>query len=478
MTNPGQSSEFPLLEQTLAHARDYLASLADGPVAATASLPALRARFAAALQEGPVDPARVIDELVENTGDGLMRSTSGRFFAWVIGGSLPAALAADWLTSVWDQNAAIHACSPAEAVIEETCGAWLKDLLQLPATASFALTTGSQMAHTVALAAARHALLARAGWDVEEDGLWGAPPVRVLTSDQHHGSLQRALRVLGLGRRALVSLPADAQGRLAPATLQFALDSAPGVPTIVVLQAGDLNTGAYDDFATLVPMARARGAWVHVDGAFGLWAAASPRLRHLTAAAGTADSWVADGHKWLNVPYDCGYAFVADPAAHFASMSHRESYLLQVDGARDALDWNPEWSRRGRSVATYAALRQLGRQGVAGLLERTSALAGALVDGIGALDGAEVVWRSEVNQGLVRFPAPVAGAQAADHERHTDAVIAAVAAGGEAYFGGTTWRGQRCMRISVCNWRTTPDDVTRTVAAVRDALARVSEGGR
>lgn len=474
MHDPGQSTEIPLLEQTLAHARDYLASLADGPVAATASLQTLRARFAAALQEGSLDPARVIGELVENTGDGLMRSASGRFFAWVIGGSLPAALAADWLTSVWDQNAAIHACSPAEAVIEETCGAWLKDLLQLPAAASFALVTGSQTAHTVALAAARHALLARAGWNVEEDGLWGAPRVRVLTSDQHHGSLQRALRLLGLGRRALVSLPTDARGRLAPATLQFALDSEPGVPAIVVLQAGDLNTGAYDDFAALVPLARARGAWVHVDGAFGLWAAASPRLRHLVAAAGTADSWVADGHKWLNVPYDCGYAFVADPAAHFAAMSHRESYLLQVDGARDALDWNPEWSRRGRAVATYAALRQLGRQGVAELLERTSALAGALVDGIGALDGAEVVWRSEVNQGLVRFPAPGAGARAADHERHTDAVIAAVAAGGDAYFGGTTWRGQRCMRVSVCNWRTTGDDVARAVAAVRQALAQVS----
>ncbi|WP_020202386.1 pyridoxal-dependent decarboxylase, partial [Cupriavidus sp. WS] len=214
MHDPGQSTEIPLLEQTLAHARDYLASLADGPVAATASLQTLRARFAAALQEGSLDPARVIGELVENTGDGLMRSASGRFFAWVIGGSLPAALAADWLTSVWDQNAAIHACSPAEAVIEETCGAWLKDLLQLPAAASFALVTGSQTAHTVALAAARHALLARAGWNVEEDGLWGAPRVRVLTSDQHHGSLQRALRLLGLGRRALVSLPTDARGRL------------------------------------------------------------------------------------------------------------------------------------------------------------------------------------------------------------------------------------------------------------------------
>lgn len=465
-------AEVEALSRALVHTRAYLAGLASSRVTPSLGLEALRARLRRPLPAEGVEASRVVDDLVRDTSGGLLGSAGGRFFAWVIGGTLPAALAADWLTSAWDQNAAICATSPAVAVIEEACGDWLKQLLGLPAASSFAMTTGSQMAHLVALAAARHALLARIGWDVEERGLSGAPAIRLFASDQRHGSVERAARLLGLGRRSLIALPSDGDGRLGAGTLRAALDAAPGAPTVVVLQAGDLNAGAFDDFSTLVPLAHERGAWVHVDGAFGLWASCSAAHRAKVAGAERADSWVSDGHKWLNVPYDCGYVFVADPRAHAAAVSHRESYLVETAGGRDPIDWGPEWSRRGRGVATYAALRQLGRRGVAELVDRTCELARALVDGLGALPGTEVVWRPQLNQGLVRFLDPRPDAVEADHDRRTDAVIAAVAEGGEAYFGGTAWRGRRCMRVSVCNWRTTAADVAQAVSAVARALER------
>jgi glutamate/tyrosine decarboxylase-like PLP-dependent enzyme len=384
-----------------------------------------------------ISPFRqVIEELVADTQGGLLGSAGGRFFGWVIGGSLPAALAADWLTAAWDQNAALAACSPAEAIIEEVCGTWLKELLGLPPGASFALVSGCQMAHVTCLAAARHALLRQRGWDCERDGLSGAPRMRVLSSSERHGSLERAVRLLGFGTSAVVELPADADGRLQPATLRQALDSQPACPTIVVLQAGDLQMGAYDPFADLIPLAHHSSAWVHIDGAFGLWAHASPTYRHHLVGVEQADSWATDGHKWLNVPFN----------------------------------WNPEWSRRGRGVATYAALRQLGKRGVADLIERCCRHARSLVTQIGALPGAELVWEPRVNQGLVRFLDPNPSATLADHDRWTDAVIRAVIETGEAFFSGTTWRGQRCMRVSVCNWQTNEADVARAVAATEQAL--------
>ncbi|MCU0490641.1 MAG: aminotransferase class V-fold PLP-dependent enzyme [Chloroflexaceae bacterium] len=466
-----QSPYEPTLARALTHALNHLARLEQTPVAATTTLEELRGRLAQPLPTEGMAPEAVIDSLVADTQGGVLGTQGGRFFGWVIGGSLPAALAADWLTASWDQNAALYACGPAEAVLEEICGIWLKEVLQLPATASFALVTGCQMAHVTCLAAARHALLARRGWSVEDDGLAGAPVIRMLSSNQRHGSIERAVRLLGLGQRHVVDLPVDAQGRLAPATLAAALRESTA-PTIVILQAGDLNIGAYDPFAELIPLAHEHEAWVHVDGAFGLWANASPAHQHLLAGVGQADSWATDGHKWLNVPYDCGYAFVADPEAHRSAMSHRASYLVHAADARDQIDWTPEWSRRGRGVATYAALRQLGRNGIAELVARTSRHAQALTRGIGALPGAELVWESAVNQGLVRFLAPSPGASAADHDRRTDEVIAAILATGEAFFGGTTWRGMRCMRISVCNWQTSESDVVRTIAAVAQVLEK------
>jgi glutamate/tyrosine decarboxylase-like PLP-dependent enzyme len=463
----------PALQRAFAHAAEYLANLDRAPVAATATLAQLRERLIKPLQHEGVAPERVVDELVRDAAGGIVGSAGGRFFGWVIGGSLPAALAADWLAGTWDQNAASYSCGPAEAVIEEACGAWLKDLLGLPADASFALTSGCQMAHFTALAAARLSLLAARDWDVERDGLFGAPRIRILSSDQYHGSVERAARLLGLGATALQLLPGDDAGRLGAATLEAALRREPAVPTIVLLQAGDLNIGAYDPFRDLIPLARRFGAWVHVDGAFGLWVGASERFRHLVAGVEAADSWATDGHKWLNVPYDCGYAFVAPlhATAHRDSMAYQASYTLHNEQVREQKDWNPEWSRRGRGVPTYAAIRQLGRRGVAELIERCCRCARGLATGIAALPGAQMVWEPRINQGLVRFLDPRPGASDADHDRRTDAVVEKVLATGEALFSNTTWRGRRCMRISVCNWQTDERAVERAVAAVRQALA-------
>ena len=459
-----------VLARAFHHAGAWLDGLDARPVGATVDYATLYARFGGPLPASGTDATRVVDELVAAAEGGLLGSLGGRFFAWVIGGSLPSALAADWLTSAWDQNAGMYACAPAASVAEEVAGAWIKELLELPAEASFALTTGCQLAHFTCLAAARHAVLERAGWDVGAEGLFGAPPIRVLVSEERHGTVDRALRFLGLGRRALVPLATDDEGRIRPAALEAELAGADG-PTIVVLDAADLNIAAFDPFAELIPLARAAGAWVHVDGAFGLFARASRALRHLTAGVDGADSWATDAHKWLNVPYDCGIAVVRDARAHRAAMTTSASYLSPDTEARDEMDWNPEWSRRGRGFALYAALRELGRDGVEALVDRTCAHAHAIVTGIGALPGAEVLWTPQLNQGLVRFLAPAAPPDDPAHDRRTDAVIAAVNAGGEAFFSGTTWRGKRAMRVSVVNWRTSDDDVRRTVAAVQRVLA-------
>src|SRR5215211_7235988 len=427
------------LERALAHALDHLGRIDDAPVAATVSLDELRAHLGRPLDENGVDAAQVIDELVAGCAGGVLGNAGGRFFGWVMGGATPAALAADWLTSTWDQNAASVSSGPAEAVLEEICGASLKELLGLPPTASFALVTGSQMGHVTCLAAARNALLTRSGWDVERHGLASAPRLRILSGDQRHGSIERAVRLLGLGSTSVVNLPTDEDGRLRAEVLDGALRRDPDVATIVILQAGDLNIGAFDPFMELIPLAHTSGAWVHVDGAFGLLAAASPQYRDNLAGVERADSWVTDGHKWLNVPYDCGYAFVADPGPHQAAFGHQASYIVRAADARDPSEWTPEWSRRGRGVATYAALRELGRAGVAELIERTCRHAHTLATRIGALSGAELVCEPRVNQGLVRFLDGRPGATECDHDRRTDAVIEQVLYTGEALFSGSTW---------------------------------------
>jgi glutamate/tyrosine decarboxylase-like PLP-dependent enzyme len=458
----------PLLQRTARHSAAFVDSLETRPVAPPAGLDELREALGRPLPDGPTAAEQVVDELVRDAGAGILASGSGRFFGWVIGGSLPAALAADWLTAAWDQNAASYACGPAEAVVEEVCGAWLKDLLRLPEAASFGLVTGCQLAHVTALAAARHRLLAARGVDVERDGLSGAPAIRLLTTEQRHGSLVRAVRLLGLGDGAIELVSHDGAGRIRPAAVRDALRLRPGGPAIVCLQAGDINTGIFDPFAEVIPLAHDAGAWVHVDGAFGLWAAASERYRGLLAGAERADSWATDGHKWLNVPFDCGFVFCAHPLAHAAALAIDEGYLVAPEGdARDQKSWNPEWSRRGRGFAVYAAIRSLGRQGIAEIVDRCCRCAGRLVAEIGALPGVEVLAEPVLSQGLVRFLDP-----AGDHDSRTEDVIRRIQAAGVAWFGPTTWRGRRAMRISVVNWRTSDADVDRTVASVRAVLER------
>jgi glutamate/tyrosine decarboxylase-like PLP-dependent enzyme len=454
-----------LLDMTAAHANRYLEAVDSRPIATTASLEELRSRLAKPLPEASTASEQVINELVRDTEGGILGSTSGRFFGWVTGGTLPVALAADWLTSSWDQNGASNLTAPAEAVVEEVCGDWAKQLLGIPATASFAFVTGCQMAHTTALASARHKLLRDRGWNVEEKGLAGAPPLRVLTTENRHESIIRAVRLLGIGADAISYVPADNLGRMNTVELDSTLRKSTGAPTIVSLQAGDLNTGVFDPFAQACRIAHEHDAWVHVDGAFGLWVATSKRYRHLLDGAEQADSWATDGHKWLNLPFDCGLVFVADQTAHRASFAQSTSYSVPTEQLRNQKDWNPEWSRRGRGFTAYAAIRALGRSGIAEIVDRCCACADRLVTGIGGLAGAEIVARPIINQGLVRFLA-----RDGNHDRQTDDVIRRIQAKGVAWFGGATWRGMRVMRISVCNWTTTERSVDETVTSVREAL--------
>jgi glutamate/tyrosine decarboxylase-like PLP-dependent enzyme len=458
------------LERAVELACSFLDSLDEAPVSAGQSLGELRRRFNRPLPDAGAPPVDVIEELAQNAGGGLVGSAGGRFYGWVVGGSLPAALAADWLTSTWDQNAGIYALGPAAAVVEEVCGIWLKDVLGLPASASYSLVTGCQMAHVTCLAAARHAVLAGRGWDVNRDGLAGAPAIRILTSDEVHGTSTRAVRLLGMGTASMTVLPSDPASRLTPEVLGKALAQDRDRPTIVILQAGDVNCGAFDPFPELIALAHAAGAWVHIDGAMGLWCNAVPGLRHLLAGAELADSWATDGHKWLNVPYDSGYAFVAHPEHHRAGMAHRASYLEHSTDGRDALDWTLEHSRRARGFATWAALRELGREGLSDLVARSCRYAYEIVTRIGALPGARVIRVPQINQGLVRFLDTRPGATHEDHDQKTDRVMAEINATGEAFFTGTTWRGMRCMRVSVSNWRTTAGDVDRAVAAAAQVL--------
>jgi len=468
-----------VLEPTLQIALSYLENLDHASVAPTVDLGTLRNRLGKRLDEQGLPPEQVVAELATDVEGGLVGSVGGRFFGWVIGGSLPAALAADWLAATWDQNAVLYATSPAAAIVEEVAGAWLKEILGLPGPASFAFVGGCQMAHLTCLAAARHALLAKRGWNVEQEGLSGTPRIRILANDQCHGSIERAIRLLGLGKSNVIDIPTGGSACIPPAALEKALQNDPTSPTIVLLQAGEINTGRFDNFDALIPIAKSHGAWVHVDGAFGLWAAASPKYKHLVKGVEQADSWATDGHKWLNVPFDCGYAFVAHPEAHQAAMSHRAPYLTFHAEARDQIDWNPQWSQRARGFPTYAALRQLGRKGISSLIENSCAHAHSIVMRIGQLPGAQILCEPILNQGLVRFLDPRPGATESDHAKCTEEVMAAILATGEAFFTATDWNGHRAMRVSVCNWRTSDEDVERAVGAAASVLAgktKLSDG--
>jgi len=446
-----------LLTGAAARVAKYRDEVTERPVFPSVDREDLRAALGS-LRMGPTPADAVIQELAEIVEPALVATTGPRYFGFVTGGALDAATAADMLTTGWDQLAFNGVSSPAAAVVEDVAGAWLKELLGLPATASFGFVTGAQSANTVSLAAARHHVLAAAGWDVEHDGLLGGPRVRVVVTGERHASIDRALRLLGLGAAALEPVATDSEGAIDVVDLAGVLAGSPDCPTIVCLQAGNVNSGAVDDLATATATAHGHGAWVHVDGAFGLWAAASPATRHLVAGIELADSWATDGHKWLNVPYDCGYAFCAHPNAHAAAMSYTAAYLTGQGAGelRAPGDFVLESSRRARGFATWAALRQLGRAGVAELVERCCALARRFADQLGAVEGVTIVNEVVLNQVLVRF-----GDDAA-----TERVIEAVQRSGECWMGGTSWHGMRLMRISVSNWTTTEADVDRSVEAI------------
>lgn len=433
---------------------DYLEGVDKRSVApspgAIAKLSALRGP----LPPGPTSPEAVLHLLHELGSPATMAKTNGRFFGFVTGDCLPAALAASWLVSAWDQNAAHHAQSPVAAQLEETAIDWVRELFGLPAGTGGAVVTGATMANFCGLAAARHALLERAGWDVEAEGLFGAPAITVVVGEEVHQSVVKALGMLGLGRQRVVRVPVDNQGRMRADVLPH-LDAM----TILCLQAGNVNTGAFDPAAAICPAARAAGAWIHVDGAFGLWAAASPELRRLTRGFELADSWATDGHKWPNIGYDCGLAMVRDPAILRATMSIQAAYLVHAE-QRDPSNYGPELSRRARGVELWAGLRSLGRQGIGALVERTCGHARRFAAGLKAA-GFEVLNDVVINQVLVSFGTP----------ERTLRTIARLQVEGTCWCGSTVWQGRTAMRISVSSWATTGEDVERSLAAMVHAAA-------
>ena len=452
------------LDAAHAAALRFLDGLGERKVGASADGEAMRAALGGPLPEEGEPADKVVTDLAVNADAGLSATAGPRFFGFVIGGSLPAAVGADWLTSAWDQNSGLFVLSPAAAVVEETARGWLVELLGLPAGVSLGFVTGGQMANTTCLAAARHAVLAAVGWDVEARGLVGAPRVTVLAGDGAHVTVYGALRLLGFGDASVTKVTTDVHGRMRPDSLAAALAACDG-PVIVCAQAGDVNTGAFDPLREVVRVARSReNVWVHVDGAFGLWAAASAKRRHLVDGLEGCDSWATDAHKWLNVPYDSGLAFVRDEASHRASMARTAAYLQKSTTDRDNYEFTPEFSRRARGFPVYAALRSLGRRGVEAMIDRCCDHALRFAELLSAAPGVQVVNDVVLNQVLVRFEAAGGGAQAGD--QRTRDVIARVQEDGTCWLSGTVFRGLAHMRISVRNWSTTDDDVRRSAAAV------------
>lgn len=446
-----------LLGRASAYAVEFLRGLPERHVGARAARDELREALSGPFSDTGEEAEAVIDALARQAERGAVASAGPRYFGFVIGGSLPVALAADWMAAAWDQNPGIFVTSPLASVVEETAREWLLDVLDLPRESSVGFVTGGQMANFTALAAARHGVLRRAGWDVEEGGLAGGPAVNVVAGDEAHVTIHTSLRMLGFGLRSLRQVAADGQGRMRPDALAEALSGVDG-PTIVCAQAGNVNTGAVDPLREIAAIAHERGAWLHVDGAFGLWGRASRDRRVLLDGADLADSWATDAHKWLNVPYDSGIVIVRDSAAHRASMTVAAAYLEQTTGAeRDSVDWVPDFSRRGRGFAVYAALRTLGRCGVEDLVDRCCAHARRFAGILGGDSRVKILNDVVLNQVLVRF---------GDDDALTRAVISRVQRDGTCWLAGTTWHGMAAMRISVSNWATTAEDVDRSAAAI------------
>lgn len=457
-----------LLNRTRELAETFLNGVDQRPVFPSTTFPQLVDALGGPLPDRGEDPLRVIEHLARVADPGLVATPGPRYFGFVTGGSVPASVAADWLTTAWDQNAGLNILSPAAAAIEHVARGWMLDLLRLPKTSSVGFVTGATMANTVAMAAARHEVLRRVGWDVESDGLQGAPRVTVIAGREAHASIRSATRLIGLGASTISYVPADDQGRMIPEALADTLAQTAG-PTIVCAQAGNVNTGAFDPIDAIEPLAHSRGAWLHVDGAFGLWAAASHSLHHHVRGVERADSWTVDGHKWLNVPYDSGFVIVAHPAAHRASMSQTAAYLLRAeDEERDGQDWTPEASRRARGNAVYAALRSLGRHGIEELVDRCCLRARQIAAALAVEPGIEILNDVVLNQVLVRFRSPAG-------DNLTPRVIARIQHDRVCWVGGTEWRGEPAMRISVSGWKTTESDGLAAATAMIEA-ARSQHG--
>jgi glutamate/tyrosine decarboxylase-like PLP-dependent enzyme len=455
-----------VLEVAEERARKYLSEVPDRPVREEAGLEELRAAFDRKLPDEGEDPAKVVEELAEAAEPGLIALGNPRYFGFVIGGTLPAALGAEWLTTAWDQIASLYVCGPSASVAEEVSGRWVLERLGLPKDAGFGLTTGGTMANFSGIASGRHAVLQRAGWDVESDGLNGGPPVRVLVGEHAHATIFVALRLLGLGGGNAIRVRADDAGRMDPEALAAELGRGEG-PAIVCAQAGEVNTGCFDPFPALAEICREHNAWLHVDGAVGLWAASSRKFDHLTAGLELADSWSTDAHKWLNVAYDCGFIDVKDADHLRGAMGISAPYLTAAPSARDSYQYVPESSRRARGFSLYAALRSLGRDGVADLVERCSSLARLMATELDGDPALEVINEVVINQVLVAIVGDESG-------ELTDDAVRRIQQDGTCWLAGTRWRDRPAIRISVCNWRTGEEDIRRSAAAIRRAVLEAS----
>ena len=458
--NPDEYKD--VLDRATARSMEWIDSIPNRRVAPSSNVDAMKKVFDHPLQDGPMDPVEVVDELATLAEPGLMAMPSGRFFGWVIGGTLPAALGADVLVSAWDQNAAMRYASPATAAIEEVAGEWLLELLGLPAGSDVGFTTGATMGNWTGLAAARAYVLDQVGWDLNTRGLQGAPAVTVLAGAERHASIDLALRYLGFGIPTIVA--ADTEGRIRVDALRTTLDTVDG-PVILCLQAGNLHSGAFDPMREAIAIAHEHGAWVHVDGAFGLWAAASPSLRDQLDGVETADSWATDAHKTLNVPYDCGVAIISRAGVAKAALGAQTSYLIKEGEASDPYDVAPEMSRRARGVPVWAALRQLGKSGVVSLVDGLVENARALAAGISALPQVTVLNDVVFTQVSLYFGS----------DERTKAVTAALIAGGAVWMSGSKWQGHDILRISVSNWSTDADDVAFAIDAVGRAIQAVDD---
>ena len=464
-----------LLNRTAELALASLTGLPERPVAHSVSFAEMLARLGGELPTSGEDALQVIERLVEAAEPGLVATPGPRYFGFVIGGVLPASLAADWLTSTWDQNAGAFVLSPAAAATEEIIRQWLTELFGLSPEMSMGIVTGGTMANFTGLAAGRHALLKRAGWEVETAGLFGAPPLPVVVSHESHITIFASLQMLGLGRERVVRVATDAQGRMRSDALREALAKL-DAPALVCAQAGNVNTGSFDPLPDILPLVRENGGWLHVDGAFGGWAAAAPTHRHLLAQVEQADSFTVDCHKWLNVPYDAGLVFVREAAAHHTAMTLSGAYYVAgPDDARENHNWVPEASRRARCFAIYAALRALGREGIAAIVERCCRLARRFAERLAQDPQVQILNDVVLNQVLVRFMPPTGDEDGGDVDAFTAAVMKRVQADGTCWAGGTTWQGKHAMRISVSNWSTTESDIDRSAAAMLACLHALNE---